>query len=136
MHNVKYNYFWWLIIFLNYSGTAEKEIEMKQNEVYGIHTRPLWQVQRITMELTRIMLMMMLDNDKINTELYVIDKLWLPRIYRSYTTFALGLRPRAQGGIWMFICLIVYLFICLISWPWLVSVIRLFTFSYLSWSSR
>ena len=28
-------------IFLTYSETAEKEIEMKQNEVYGINTRPL-----------------------------------------------------------------------------------------------
>ena len=35
---------------LNYSEFAEKEIEMKQNEVYGINTRPLRRVQRIRMD--------------------------------------------------------------------------------------
>jgi hypothetical protein len=29
------------IFFILHSETAEKEIEMKQNEVYGINTRPL-----------------------------------------------------------------------------------------------
>ena len=38
----KYLAMFWLTY--TYPESAEKEIEMKQNEVYGINTRPLWGV--------------------------------------------------------------------------------------------
>ena len=42
MHNIKnFNILNIKILLQNYSETAEKEIEMKQNEVYGVYTRPL-----------------------------------------------------------------------------------------------
>ena len=60
----KYLAMFWLVYIL-YSESAEKEIEMKQNEVYGINTRPLQWVQRIRLGILLIIAIMYNSDSKI-----------------------------------------------------------------------